>query len=279
MLKLPQTVACTAQVLLHRFYCKQPMQTYRVHVMAASLFWLACKLEEVLEIDKKDDIRLRDVLMVFYRSVRRLGLGIEDDERQGRMLDVHGDVYVRYKEQVIQGECLALREFGFVTHVEHAHTCTLMVGAQLGMGKEELQYACNVVNDSLRRTMLCVQYRAHYVSCGALFLAGRRYGCGLPFGWWESCGVELEDLMAVVERIVEDAYRVCPSRVEEEKKNTNRESVLLDAGCQTVLGCDAFRYGWIRVPLSSNGKGEEEKGQVCCRTTLTIECTYVCMIE
>ena len=41
-------------------------------------FWLAAKLEEVIEIDSPTKLRMRDVLSVFYRLIRR---------REGRPLD------------------------------------------------------------------------------------------------------------------------------------------------------------------------------------------------
>lgn len=42
-------------------------------------FWLGAKLEEVIEIDSPTKLRLRDVLSVFYRTIRR---------REGRPLEV-----------------------------------------------------------------------------------------------------------------------------------------------------------------------------------------------
>jgi len=71
LLSLPQGVACTAQVLLHRFYCKRSLAHFDVKVMAMAMFWLAAKLEEVVEIDSDGKLRLRDVLCVFYRVIRR----------------------------------------------------------------------------------------------------------------------------------------------------------------------------------------------------------------
>ena len=71
LLSLPQGVACTAQVLLHRFYCKRSLAKFDVKVMAMAMFWLAAKLEEVVEIDSPSKLKLRDVMSVIYRVVRR----------------------------------------------------------------------------------------------------------------------------------------------------------------------------------------------------------------
>lgn len=110
--------------------------------------------------------------------------------------------YARYKDEVVKGERNALRQFGFVTHVEHAHPFTLMLGAQLGMGKGVLQHACNIINDSLRTT-LCVRFRSEYVACAAIVLAGQKFGQRLPNEWWTACGVSTSDLITVCKVIVE----------------------------------------------------------------------------
>lgn len=197
-LGLPQTVACTAQVLLHRYYCKESLKRFDVNVMAVSMFWLACKLEEVIDIDDPNKIRLRDVLVMFYHVTRKVRYGIPD----GGLLDIFSLFYARYKDEVVKGERHALRQFGFVPHVEHAHPFTLMLGAQLGMGKGALQHACNIINDSLRTT-LCVRFRSEYVACAAIVLAGQKFGKRLPNEWWTACGVSTSDLIAVCKVIVE----------------------------------------------------------------------------
>ena len=192
-LELPMNVACTAQVLFHRFYCKRRMQEYDVRIMSTSAFWLACKLEEVLECDDDSCLRLRDVLMMFYDCVLRRQEGGKRDEPY--LLDLYSGYYSEFKERVIKGEREMLRCFGFVTHVEHAHPFVLTLGAQLGLAshKNILQSACSIVNDSLRTT-LCVQVKAECVACSALFLAAQKHGHGLPHGWWDGCDVNWETL-------------------------------------------------------------------------------------
>lgn len=51
----------------------------------------------------------------------------------------------------------------------------------LNWGREAMQEAWNIANDSLR-TALCVRYRAQVVACGILFLAARRLKVGLGSG-------------------------------------------------------------------------------------------------
>lgn len=57
----------TAQVLLHRFYCKQSLARFSVKRVAATCVWLSSKLEESLR-------GLESVVRVFHRiECRRHG--------------------------------------------------------------------------------------------------------------------------------------------------------------------------------------------------------------
>ena len=135
LLRLPQVVAATAQVLVQRFYCKRSLKRFDVKVrpacwpkggggwrrrrarwvaagrrryaalqcavpggcaraltccrycchrpavqeVALAAFWLACKLEEVIEIDNPQRLTLRSCVMVVDRVARR---------REGRSLAI-----------------------------------------------------------------------------------------------------------------------------------------------------------------------------------------------
>ncbi|CAM9003578.1 unnamed protein product [Rhodiola kirilowii] len=60
LLRLPQAVMATGQVLFHRFYCKKSFARFNVKIVAASSVWLASKLEE-------NPRKARHVLLVFHR--------------------------------------------------------------------------------------------------------------------------------------------------------------------------------------------------------------------
>lgn len=195
-LELPTSVACTAQVLLHRFYCKHSIVGCDVRVMSVSAFWLACKLEEVIEYDRSDSLSLRDVLVMFYDCIRR-------QKNEGFvLLDVYGGFYLSFKDAVLKGKRDMLRCFGFVTHVEHAHPFVVSLGAQLGLDTSVLQTACNIANDSLRTT-LCVRVKSHCVACAALLVATRRHGYCLPYGWWHGCGIEWKTMRLCCEELID----------------------------------------------------------------------------
>ncbi|VFR01252.1 unnamed protein product [Cuscuta campestris] len=60
LLKLPQAVLATGQVLFHCFYCKKSYAHYNVKRVAASCVWPASKLEECPR-------KARQVLTIFHR--------------------------------------------------------------------------------------------------------------------------------------------------------------------------------------------------------------------
>ena len=184
---LPMSVYATASTLLQRFYCKSSFAEYDVRIMAPALFWMSCKLEEVIDYDDSSKLRLRDVLVMFYDCICR-GPGGSDGEVY--LLNVYSAFYVSFNDAVIKAERDMLRCFGFVMHVEHAAPFVLTLGAQLGMAAEKdvLQTAYEIASDSLRTT-LCVRVKAECVACAALFLAAERHGRVLPEDWWEGCGV------------------------------------------------------------------------------------------
>jgi hypothetical protein len=198
LLHLPQAVACTAQVLLHRFYCKRSLATFDVKIASIAAFWLGAKLEEVIEIDSPTKLRLRDILIVFYRIFRR------KDNKTLDVLDPYSSRYDLLKTEVVRTERHMLRAFGFIVHVEHPHRFVLTFGQLLGLDKELLQQAWNLANDSLR-IPLCVRYKAEVVACGLLFLAARRQGVPMPENppWWEVFGVDQNQLLEVARSLVD----------------------------------------------------------------------------
>ena len=194
LLDLPQVVACTAQVLLQRFYCKRSLVHTDVKIASISAFWLASKLEEVIEIDSPNKLRLRNVITVFYRVFKRREGGDLD------ILDPYSSRYDEIKTEVVRGERQMLRCFGFIVQVEHPHRFVLTFGGLLGLERGPLQEAWNIANDSLR-TMLCVTHSAECVACGLLFLAVRRLGIPMPeqpYSWWEAFGVSTDTVFSVV---------------------------------------------------------------------------------
>jgi transcription initiation factor TFIIIB Brf1 subunit/transcription initiation factor TFIIB len=169
LLKLPQAVMATGQVLFHRFYCKKSFTRFNVRSVAASCVWLAAKLEESPK-------EISAVLQVLWRMERRRNnLPIE-------VLDLHSPVcsitqiaplsfssdvyysaftslgtkfepqyalqkYLEMKTALIRTERHLLKEMGFICHVEHPHKFIMSYLKALEAPVELMQEAWNLAND------------------------------------------------------------------------------------------------------------------------------------
>ncbi|XP_034702333.1 cyclin-L1-1-like [Vitis riparia] len=173
LLRLPQVVMATGQVLFHRFYCKKSFARFNVKRVAASCVWLASKLEESLR-------KARQVLIVFHRmECRRENLPVVH-------LDPFSKKYAELKTHLSRTERHILKEMGFICHVEHPHKFISNYLATLKTPPELRQEAWNLANDSLRTT-LCVRFKSEVVACGVVYAAARRFQVPLPENepWWE----------------------------------------------------------------------------------------------
>ncbi|XP_050210802.1 cyclin-L1-1 [Mercurialis annua] len=174
LLKLPQAVMATGQVLFHRFYCKKSFARFNVKKVAASCVWLACKLEE-------NPRKSRQVIIVFHRmECRRENLPIE-------FLDLNSKKFAELKVELSKTERHILKEMGFICHVEHPHKFISNYLATLETPPELRQEAWNLANDSLR-TALCVRFKSEVVACGVVYAAARRFHVPLPENppWWKA---------------------------------------------------------------------------------------------
>ncbi|KAJ6767889.1 CYCLIN [Salix koriyanagi] len=183
LLKLPQAVMATGQVLFHRFYCKKSFARFNVKKVSASCVWLASKLEE-------SPRKSRQVIIVFHRmECRRENLPIE-------FLDLNSKKFAELKIELSKTERHILKEMGFVCHVEHPHkfisNYLVTLGTPtLGTPQELRQEAWNLANDSLRTT-LCVRFKSAVVACGVVYAAARRFQVPLPENppWWKAFDAE-----------------------------------------------------------------------------------------
>ncbi|KAI7980080.1 Cyclin-L1-1 [Camellia lanceoleosa] len=156
LLKLPQAVMATGQVLFHRFYCKKSFARFNVK-------------------------KARQVLIVFHRmECRRENLPIEH-------LDTFPKKYAELKMDLNRTERHLLKEMGFICHVEHPHKFISNYLAALETPPELRQEAWNLANDSLRTT-LCVRFKSEVVACGVVCAAARRFQVPLPENppWWKA---------------------------------------------------------------------------------------------
>ncbi|GAB4855484.1 Cyclin-L1-1 [Ancistrocladus abbreviatus] len=182
LLKLPQAVMASGQVLFHRFYCKKSFAHFDVKRVAASCVWLASKLED-------SPRKARQVLIVFHRmECRRENLPVEH-------LELFSKKYSELKMDLIRTERHLLKEMGFICHVEHPHKFISIYLATLATPAGLRQEAWNLANDSLRTT-LCVRFKSEVVACGVVYAAARRFQVPLPENppWWKAFDAEKSGL-------------------------------------------------------------------------------------
>ncbi|GIL75958.1 hypothetical protein Vretimale_5606 [Volvox reticuliferus] len=190
LLKCPQAVMATGQVLFQRFFCRKSMREFNVRRMACACLFLATKLEE-------SHRRTRDILMVFDRINKR-----RDGSKNVPLLIPETKEYDVMKERVITYERILLKTFGFIIHAVHPHKYVNSFVHSLDGSDELQQLAWNMLNDSLRTT-LCVRFKAHVVAAGAIYLAARRLQVPLPQSppWWEAFKVPTDQLVEVVQNL------------------------------------------------------------------------------
>ncbi|KAL3143954.1 hypothetical protein ABBQ32_003767 [Trebouxia sp. C0010 RCD-2024] len=250
LLRLPQAVMATGQVLLHRFYCKVSLVAHDVKKAAMACVWLATKLEE-------NPRRMRELLAVFYRLDRR---------RQGKPnlppLDVYGATFEKWKSDVITLERIMLRSFGFILHVEHPHKFVLnylvVLEQQDDLESGLLQRAWNLANDSLRST-LCVRFKGEVVACGIIFLAARQLRVPLPENpaWWDVFSVSKQDLLEVACEVL-SLYELPKAEYAPISKDAQREQRHLAALKQTAASPISGRPNPGRSPgTASVGAGQQ----------------------
>ncbi|XP_021295414.1 cyclin-L1-1 isoform X3 [Herrania umbratica] len=199
LLKLPQAVMATGQVLFHRFYCKKSFARFDVKIVAASALWLATKLEE-------SPRRARQVIIVFHRmECRRENLPLEH-------LDLYSKKFSDLKAELSRTERHILKEMGFVCHVEHPHKFISNYLATLETPTELRQEAWNLANDSLRTT-LCVRFKSEVVACGVVYAAARRFQVPLPENppWWKAFDAEKSGIDEVC-RVLAHLYSLPKAR-------------------------------------------------------------------
>eukprot|EP00250_Pteridium_aquilinum_P020944 c24995_g4_i1 orf=32-1396(+) len=194
LLKLPQAVMATGQVLLQRFFCKKSFARFNVKRVAASCLWVAAKLEESPK-------KAQHVLNVFNRmECRRENKPLE-------LLDPFSKRCEELKIDLIRTERHLLKEMGFICHVEHPHKFIINYLLQLEAPPELMQEAWNLANDSLRTT-LSVRFKSEVVACGVVYAAARRFNVSLPENppWWKVFDAEKDDIEEVC-KVLANLYK------------------------------------------------------------------------
>jgi cyclin L len=176
LLRLPQVVMCTAQLLVQRFFFRKSLTKYDATVVAMGALFLASKLEENLR-------RSRTILNVFHR------LRLRYEGRHLTVLDLRTTSYTEMKEKLFEAESALLIQMGFRVHCAHPYKFMLPFAKviELETNREFLQTALNYINDSYR-TPVHIIHRGQAIAVTALFMASRKLGIPLPerkgYEWW-----------------------------------------------------------------------------------------------
>ncbi|CAK9178490.1 unnamed protein product [Ilex paraguariensis] len=191
-LKVPQLTIATAMMLCHRFYMCQSHAKNDWQTIATVSMFLACKAEETPRW-------LSDLVVVSYKLIYRW-----DPSAPQRIKK--REVYDKQKELILIGERLLLGTVAFDLNIEHPYKPLVSAIKRLEIAHKELaKVAWNFVNDWLRTT-LCLQYKAHYISAGSMFLAAKFLKVKLPTAkeevWWMQFDVSPKQLEEVTQQML-----------------------------------------------------------------------------
>mmetsp|Transcript_3523 Transcript_3523/g.6642 ORF Transcript_3523/g.6642 Transcript_3523/m.6642 type:complete len:275 (-) Transcript_3523:508-1332(-) len=184
LLRLPQVVMVTAQMLFHRFFLRVSLKRYSHLWAAAAALFLATKVEE-------QHRKLREVVTMVHSRMVSLRSG----SRGGvHVLDYYGSAGYLWKTEVIRMERCILNELGFSLHLQHPHKYILIYVNTMkdhssrdeGIWKALLQLAWNYANDCMR-TDLTVQLAPEAVACGCIRMAAKQIEVVLPEEESSSC--------------------------------------------------------------------------------------------
>jgi cyclin T len=111
------------------------------------------------------------------------------------------------KALILVGETLLLSTIRFDFNIQHPYEPLKLALKNLGISQKEVkQVAVNLVNDTLRTTLV-VQFKPHYIAAGSLVLAAKFHNIRLPSEkgkvWWHQFDVAPKQLEAVIQQMTE----------------------------------------------------------------------------
>lgn len=192
-LKVPQITIATAIVFCHRFFLRQSHARNDRFVIATVCMFLAGKVEETPKL-------LHNVICSAWEIRHKKDLHMVQRIKMK-------EVYEPEKELVLVGERLVLATLGFDLNIHHPYKPLVTAIKKLKVAQNSLaQVAWNFVNDGLR-TSLCLQFKAHHIAAGAIFLAAKFLKVKLPSNdkrpWWQEFDVSPRQLEEVSNQMLE----------------------------------------------------------------------------
>lgn len=212
MLTLPQSTISSAQVLLHRFYFRVSMHSYKLLRVCMTAVFVAAKVEET-------PVRLRDTLACFDRLLKRRA-GLEPTPLAEQRYEI-------WAAGVLSCEGVLLRELGFELYIDLPHAFILHFLNYLHPRIEEAppaeqrtwgelrQRSWNALNDALLSPRLMFAFHPHVLACGAIVVAASLLSLPLPHEWWmlfdvhthtlDSCALQFAHTYALLSRAAADS--------------------------------------------------------------------------
>ncbi|ORX54488.1 cyclin-L1 [Hesseltinella vesiculosa] len=177
LLKQPQVVMATAQVLFQRFYFMASLKDFDIVEIGLGAIFLAAKLEE-------RSLRMTHLVTVYdhvLRLVRHQSTLPPLDPFSRRTYDL--------RSMTIDAEMHILKQLGFNVQVQLPYSLMINYLRILDLEEDEKipTVAWNYLNDSLR-TVAHVAYAPEVIAVAAIWLACRQQGIKLPTDagneWW-----------------------------------------------------------------------------------------------
>ncbi|KAJ2161687.1 hypothetical protein GGF46_001280 [Coemansia sp. RSA 552] len=187
VLRLPQLVMASAQVLFQRFYYLSPFQEFPLRGIVLGSLFLASKVEE-------NPQTIRNIINVFDIIVKR------DRKLPEEVADGYNAEFYDMKNEMVIAEIQILRRLGFNVQVELPYG--LLVNYLRSLELTEVprvpQLAWNYLNDLLR-TPAYVCFQPETIACGAIYLAAKVCNVPLPMSppWWTVFDANQEDVAMV----------------------------------------------------------------------------------
>ncbi|KAI9026566.1 cyclin-like protein [Phycomyces nitens] len=158
-LGFPQTTISTAQALYHRFYVYYSIREYAPQDISVTCVFVASKIEETIK-------KLKDVFVavhsVKYPGSKELDPENVSEERRRKIIG--------YEKLLLETLCF---DFQFRHPYEYVIKFVKWVQAFQTLDAKRLAHKAYSLAVDSYRTSLCVEYPAHTIAAGCIYLASR----------------------------------------------------------------------------------------------------------
>ncbi|KAJ1726539.1 hypothetical protein LPJ61_005118 [Coemansia biformis] len=239
VLRLPQPVMASAQVLLQRFYYVAALQDFPLLATVLGALFLACKVEESPQT-------IRNIINVLDIVVKR------DRGLPEIVTDGYDTEYYGMKNDMVIAELQILRRLGFNVQVELPYGLLVNYLRSLELTDQQRvpQLAWNYLNDLLR-TPVYLCFQPETIACGAIYLAAHECRVCLPTSppWWSLFDANGEDVVMVAKATRAFYLRALP-----------RVMPLTDDELQMQLAGTLDRHiEAARIAMHSKARGDDDE--------------------